>query len=91
MAHGNLANKSLYRAGPIALLDARVLGQNLSAKAKATVLGRALSLEHQLDPIEREILLRLESRTAIQDLGVEDPAVLAAVRSLLRRQLIRAE
>lgn len=91
VAHGNLANKSLYRAGPIALLDARVLGQNLSAKAKATVLGRALSLEHQLDPIEREILLRLESRTAIQDLGVEDPAVLAAVRSLLRRQLIRAE
>jgi len=90
-AHGNLSNKSIYRAGPIALLDAQVLGQNLSAKAKATVLGRALSIEHQLDPIEREILLRLEGRTAIQDLGVEDPAVIAAVRSLLRRQLIRAE
>ena len=90
-AQGNLTNKSLYRAGPIALLDAQVLGQNLSAKAKATVLGRALSIEHQLDPVEREIVLRLDSRTAIQDLGGEDPAVIAAVRSLLRRQLIRAE
>jgi methylase of polypeptide subunit release factors len=97
-AHQVLTEKWLSRSGPIALLDAQVLGKNLSAKAKATVLGRALSIEHQLDPLEREIVVRLEARTAMQelirifrDLGVDEPAVIAAVHSLLRRQLIRAD
>jgi hypothetical protein len=96
--HRKLENHWVSRTGPIALLDARVLGQNLSAKAKATVLGRALSIEHQLDPLEREIVVRLEGRIAMPelistfaDLGVDEPSVIAAIRSLLGRQLIRVD
>jgi methylase of polypeptide subunit release factors len=86
----------LCRAGPIALLDARVLGSDLRAKAKATLLGQALTIEHVLDPIEREMLERIDARIPVpelirvfRDLNVEEPTVIAAVRSLLRRQLIR--
>jgi len=96
LSHHLQANEILSRSGPIALLDAQVLGQNLSAKTKATVLGRALSIEHQLDPLEREIVVQMERPVALpelirgfQDRGVDEPAVLAAVRSLLRNQLIR--
>src|SRR5271166_4198758 len=44
-----LQHSWLCRAGPIALLDARVLGSDLRAKTKATLLGQALKIEHQLD------------------------------------------
>jgi hypothetical protein len=93
-----LTNQWLSRAAPTALLDARVLGKNIAAKAKATALGRALSIEHQLDPVEREIMVRLEGRIAMpelirifSDFGVDEPTVIASIRSLLRRQLIRAD
>ncbi len=93
----------LCRAGSIALLDAALLdakmpSKNIAAKTKATALGRALSIEHLLDPLEREIVVRLEGRIGMSelirmfgDLGVDEPAVIAATRSLLRRQLIRAD
>jgi methylase of polypeptide subunit release factors len=54
-----LRQKWLRRAGPVALLDARVLGSDLRAKTKATLLGQALRIEHQLDPVERGILDRM--------------------------------
>jgi methylase of polypeptide subunit release factors len=90
----------LRRAGPIALLDARVLGSDIPAKAKATLLGQALRVEHQIDPVEREILDRMdgEGRIAVpdlikilQDLDVDEPTVMAATRALLRRQLVRID
>jgi hypothetical protein len=88
----------LSRAGPIALLDARVLGSDIPAKAKATLLGQALSMEHPLDPVEREILHRLQGVIAVKELiktfralDVDEPAVIAAARSLLRRRLVRIE
>jgi len=88
----------LCRAGPIALLDARVLGSGLRAKAKATLLGQALTIEHVLDPVEREILERIDASLPVpelirifSDLNVDEQSVIAAVRSLLRRQLIRFE
>jgi hypothetical protein len=91
-----LKNSSLCRAGAIALLDARVLGNNLRAKAKATLLGQALTIEHHLEPVEREMLDRLEGRvrvaeliTAFEGLGVDEGAVIAAARSLLRMRLVR--
>ena len=91
-----LKQSRLCRAGPIALLDARVLGSDVRAKAKATLLGQALIIEHHLDPVEREILDRLEALAPMPELigifgglGVDEPTVIAAARSLLRRRLIR--
>jgi hypothetical protein len=82
-------------SGTIALLDAKVLGGNTGAKAKATLLGQALRIEHHLDSVEREILGRMGERISMQqlfrimsDLGVDQSAVIAATRSLLRRRLV---
>jgi len=93
-----LQHSWLCRVGPIALLDARVLGSDLRAKAKATLLGQALKIEHHLDPLEREILDRLEGRIAVpelirilRDLNVDEQAVIAATRALLRRGLVRVD
>jgi hypothetical protein len=86
----------LCRAGPIALLDARVLGGEVRAKAKATLMGQALTIEHWLDPVEREVLDRMGDRIAVPDLvrifsnlDVAEPTVIAAARSLLGRRLVR--
>ncbi len=88
-----LKQGSVYRVGPIALMDARVLGQNIQAKAKATLLGQALQIEHHLDPVEREILLRLDGRVPVAELiqalpDFEGGVILEAFRSLLRRRLV---
>jgi hypothetical protein len=84
----------LRRAGPVALLDARVLGSDVHANAKAMLLGQALTIEHQLNPIEREVLNRLERHVALselamlsRELAVDEGSVMAAIASLLRRRL----
>jgi hypothetical protein len=88
----------LCRTGPIALLDAKVLGSDLRAKTKATLMGQALTMEHQIDAIEREILERLEGPIPVSELigmfpviKMDEPTVIAAVRSLLRRRLVRID
>jgi hypothetical protein len=93
-----LPHSRLCRSGPIALLDARMLGSDIRAKAKATLLGRALTIEHHLDPVEREILDRMDGGIPVpdlirifRDLKVDEPTVMAAARSLLRRQLVRID
>jgi hypothetical protein len=85
----------VQRTGPIALLDAQALGSTIPANAKATLLGQALPIEHQLDSLEREILKRLEIRTAVPELiktfqkfNVSEELTLAAVVSLLQRRLV---
>ena len=89
-----LGASRLRPAGPIALFDASVLGAAIPAKARATRLGQALSIEHELEPIERQVLARMEGRTGTELLQLcseihgEEPAVIEAVRSLLRRRLI---
>jgi hypothetical protein len=52
-------------------------------------MGQALTIEHQLDPVEREVLNRLEGRIAVPELLTisDEGSVLAAIRSLLRRRL----
>jgi SAM-dependent methyltransferase len=96
--HEVLKRSWLRRAGPIALLDARVLGGQVRANAKAVLLGQALAIEHQLDPVEREVLTRLERRIAVselltvsRELNVDEGAVIAAIASLLRRRLVCVE
>ncbi len=81
-----LKSCSLKLAGPVALFDARVMGSNLPENAKATRLGQLLTIEHQLDPIEREVLLRMEGHSAASDINEQN--LTAAVRSLLRKRLI---
>jgi methylase of polypeptide subunit release factors len=90
----------LRRTGPIALLDAQLLGAELRTKTnvKATLLGQALPVEYQLDPLERELLNLLEKKVAFSDLlgharqlNVSEDGVLAAITSLLRRRLICSE
>jgi hypothetical protein len=87
----------LRRSGPTALLDAQVLGAGTPAKAKATLLGRSLRIEHQLDPVERQLFDRIAGteKMAVRDLiafsnlrNIGEAAALEATRSLLRRQLI---
>jgi hypothetical protein len=94
----SLKHNWVRRAGPVALLDARVLGSDLPAKIKATLLGQSLRIEHQIDPVEREILNRAEARILVsdliaifRDLHVDEPIVIAALRSLLRYKLIRID
>jgi SAM-dependent methyltransferase len=90
----NLEQFRLGLAGPVALLDARVLGSDLPAHAKATRLGQALTIEHPLDPVEREILLSIERPidasellTVLGKLGIGRESVVTAVTSLLRKRL----
>ncbi len=80
------------RAGPIALSESRVLGAQVPASARATPLGRALTVEYTLGPVERDILNRLGQPVAVSELlaalKVEREAVLAAIDSLRRRGLV---
>lgn len=89
-----LSRSWVRRSGPIALLDAQVLGREIRAHAKATLMGQALTIERALNPVEREVLCRLEGRTAVSDLlvifrelSVDESTVLAAIASLLRWRL----
>ena len=90
----SILNRSRLRlAGPVALVDARVLGRDL-LNAKATRLGRALAVEHQLDPLEREMLCYAERGIAVSELPTSldkhdlGKNVLAAAASLLQKRLI---
>jgi hypothetical protein len=84
----------LRRADPIALFDASVVGSAIPPKAKATRLGQALSIEHELEPVERQVLALMAGRVAVSELlrlcsesGAPEVSVVEAIRSLLRRRL----
>lgn len=83
------------RSGPIAVTESRVLGGQVPAAVRATLLGRALTVEYSLDRVEREILLRLEKSPAVSELvgllegcGIQKDAIFAALDSLRRRGLV---
>jgi hypothetical protein len=78
-----LERSCLRRADPIARLDASVLGDDaIPGKAKATRLAQALSIEHELDAAERQLLDRMEGRFTAPGAEFE------AIRSLLRKRLV---
>jgi hypothetical protein len=83
------------RAGPVALQESQVLGAQIYTPARATLLGQALNVEHQLDPVEREILRRLEKPVGVSELlavaggsSAAENTIRSAVDSLLRRGLV---
>jgi hypothetical protein len=89
-----LEGAQMHTAGPIALLDASVLGEAILPKARATRLGQVLSIEHDLEPLERQILARMAGRCDVSELfqfgreaGAQEVLVLEAIRSLLRKRL----
>jgi methylase of polypeptide subunit release factors len=81
----------VHRSGPIALTESSVLDSQIPA-ARATRLGRALTVEHTLNPVEREILVRLNKPTAASDLpailNLDSNAVQEAINCLHRRSLL---
>ena len=85
----------LHRADPIARFDASVLGGVIPPKARATRLGQALSIEYELELVEKQILDCMEGQVAASALfrlccefDVQEAALLEAIRSLLRKRLV---
>ncbi|MDR3673230.1 MAG: methyltransferase [Holophaga sp.] len=86
------------RTGPVALLEVSALGSTAPSTAQARLAGQAMPVEHPLEPLERDLLGCLEQPLATADLlaaaakaGLDEPAVLAALVSLVRKGLIRPE
>jgi hypothetical protein len=91
-----LDGRWVSRGGPIAVFESQILGEPVRAAARATLLAQALAIEHQLDPLECEILYGLENPVAVSGLlalarerGIGESAVRAAIHSLQRRGLVR--
>ena len=93
----SLDGRWVCRAGPIALFESQILGEHARTSARATLLGQALAIEHQLDSLECEILYGLDNPVGVSGLlalarerDIGESAVLAAVQSLKRRGLVHA-
>lgn len=92
-----LERSKIRQAGPIGLMEARVLGSELRANAQAQLLGKALPIFRWLNPVEREVLVLMEKPLSLPELlaltrklNLHDEAVFEAVISLLRIGLIVA-
>ncbi len=90
-----LERRSLRRAGPIGLIETRILGKTSATKTQAQLLGMRIPISHWLDATEREVALLLQEPLAWHDLlelarglSLDEEAVTAAVASLLRRRLL---
>jgi hypothetical protein len=81
----------MRRAQPIGLMGAQVLGSELHSKTQAQLMGKALPVLKQLDPVEYELLLLMEKPLSLSELlaltresGLPDEEVFAALCTLLR-------
>ncbi|CAK0769874.1 S-adenosyl-l-methionine-dependent methyltransferase [Gammaproteobacteria bacterium] len=90
-----LARNRIRRAGKIRLFETGVLGDELHIQTHAQSLGRALAVQQWINPIEREILVRMKESLALpeilalaHELTLEEEAIFATLGSLLRRRLI---
>lgn len=93
--HEILEHTQMRRAGLIGLMEARVLGSELRANAKAQLFGTSLPIYQWLDPVEREILVVMEEplhmselMVLVRGLNLGKEAVFAAVGSLIQRGLV---
>jgi hypothetical protein len=92
-----LVRSRVRLAGPIGLMESRMLGGNLHAKSQARLLGQALGAVQWLDPMESEVLSAIEEETVdaarlvsslVCDKGLDREEVFAALTSLIRRRLV---
>ncbi|CAK0756519.1 S-adenosyl-l-methionine-dependent methyltransferase [Gammaproteobacteria bacterium] len=93
--HKILERGRIRRTMRIKLFEAGMLGDESLIQTHAQLLGKALAIQQWLNPIERELLVRLERALALsdilslaEDLGLERETTLATLRSLLQRRLI---
>ena len=84
------------RAGPVALLEARVLGREIHAHSQAELLGNSLPILYSLAPEERVILALIEKPLAVTELlaltqgvNLDRKAVLNSLGLLVRRGLVQ--
>ncbi len=90
-----LMRSQVRRSGPIGLLEAHALGTNLPLTTQAKRLGQQFSILHDLNSLERQVLLLIEKPIMVSELisiasglGLDQETVLTAITSLLRRQLV---
>ena len=93
--HDTLERSQVRRAGPIGLMESRVLGSELRANAQAQLLGTSLPILQWLDPVEREILVLMKEPMEMSELiafarglNLDKETVYAVVGSLIRRGLV---
>jgi len=91
-----LKSGRVARTGPVALLDASALGGTAPPTAQARLAGQAMPVDHDLPPMERDLLGCLEHPAATADLlavaartSVPETAVLEALVALVRKGFIR--
>ena len=92
---GRLQSGWLRRTGSVAITESQVLGAPMRGPVRATLLGQALTVEHQLSPMEAGILTRLENPVPVSELlamahenTAGEDAILAAIDSLQRHGLV---
>ena len=83
------------RAGPVALLEAHVLGHQVPTKYQAELLGKALPILQTLDAMERNVLVLTEKPMVVSELieraqkvNLKKEAVMAATATLIRHGLL---
>jgi hypothetical protein len=93
--HELLVRSRVRWAGPMALLETRKLGREVTRHTQAELLGKGLPILQTLNPVERDILLLIEKPLAVSDLVVlaqgfnlEKETILATISSLIRRRLV---
>jgi carbamoyltransferase len=81
----------MYRAGPIGMMESRVLGSELHPNIQVKLLGKAFSSLKMIDLVEREVLVLMEKPMTFSELlkltkeqDLCEEAVFTAVTSLLR-------
>jgi hypothetical protein len=93
---GRLEQGRLVRSGPVILNEARVIGSELPPTCLATLSGQALPVEYHLDPIEKDLLVTLNSAVEFltllkiaQQIDISETTLCQVLISLLRKRLIK--
>ena len=91
-----LRESRVARTGPVGVFQSRTLGAIVPPTAQARRLGMAISIAHDLGPVELDLLAALEQPIATGDIlamgesiAVPHDVTLGALVSLIRKGLVR--